>query len=462
MSCHSSGHAGRRCLIYFLAGSLALAASARAEIWRTGYYPGWEQPGLPAAQLDFAVLTHVIHFAATPNANGTLNSSANGLTLAYSADLISQAHAAGRKVLICVGGGGTQAGFQGAASSGNRAAFINNVVNLMSSRGYDGVDIDWEPVPTTDAESFTNLIYGLRAALNGFPQPKLLTVAAAAYPPYGDSPTAHYQMFAALQGQFDQINVMTYDMAGPYPGWVTWFNSPLFDGGYHFPSSGGLVPSIDVAIDNFLNQGVAANRLGIGIAFYGYAWTGASGAPTGGVVLPRQSWTVAPTMTAYRYRTIMNTYYQSNRYHWDASAQAAYLSITNANPVNNIYLSYDDERTCQAKVSYIRNRRLGGVMIWALGQDYQSGQPEPLLQAVKQALTTPGWVTLQRPDQEINLGFSSLPLGSYRVQWSSNLTDASWNTLTVTNVSGPGGWLEIPDSTAALQPQRFYRVQTPP
>ena len=453
---------GQRALKLALACGLALAASARAEIWRTGYYPGWEQSGMPAAQLDFNTVTHVIHFAATPNSDGTLDSNANGLTAAFSADLISRTHAAGRKVLICVGGGGTQAGFQGSASSGNRTKFINNIVNLMESRGYDGVDIDWEPVPTTDAAAFTNLIYGLRTALNGFPQPKLLTVAAGAYPPYGDAPTAQYQMYAALQGQLDQINVMTYDLAGPYPGWVTWFNSPLFNGGYRFPSSGGLVPSIDVAINNFLNWGVAANKLGIGIAFYGYAWTDASGAPTGGVVLPRQSWTVAPTMTAYRYRTIMSTYYQTNRYHWDASAQAAYLSITNSDPTKNIFLSYDDERTCQAKVSYVRNRRLGGVMIWALGQDYQSGQPEPLLEALQQALITPGSVSLQRTNQEINLGFTSLPLGSYRLQWCSNLTETSWNTLTVTNVSGPGGWLEIPDPNGWGQPQRFYRVQTPP
>ena len=417
---------------------------------------------MPASHLDFGVLTHVIHFAATPNANGTLNSSANGLTYDYSADLISRAHAAGRKVLICVGGGGTQAGFQGAASSGNRATFINNIINLMASRGYDGVDVDWEPVPTSDAASFTNLIIGLRTALNGFPQPKLLTVAAGAYPPYGDPPSAHYLMFAALQSQLDQINVMTYDMAGPYLGWVTWFNSPMFDGGYRFPSTGGLVPSINAAFDNFLGAGVAADKLGIGIAFYGYAWTGASGAPTVGVVLPRQSWAVAPTMTAYRYLTIMDTYYQTNRYHWDASAQAAYLSITNANPTNNIFLSYDDSRTCQAKVSYARNRGLGGLMIWALGQDYESGQPEPLLQTIQYALTTPGSLTIQRTNLGINVGFASLPLGSYRVQWSPNLGAASWNTLAVTNVSGAGGWLQISDPNAATEPHHFYRVQTPP
>jgi len=79
----------------------------------------------------------------------------------------------------------------------------------------------------------------------------------------------------------------------------------------------------------------------------------------------------------------MANYYQTNLYHWDTSAQAAYLGVTNANPLNNRFISYDDQRTCQAKVSYARNHGLGGVMIWELAQDHINGQPDPLLQAVK-------------------------------------------------------------------------------
>ena len=418
---------------------------------------------MSASAIDFTTITHVMHFAVTPNASGGLDTNANGLTVAKSLDIVSQAHIAGRKVLICIGGGGAQAGFQGAASGANLATFINTITNFMAIRGYDGVDIDWEPLPTTDAQPFSNLIQGLRSALNGFSQPKLLTAAAGAYPPYGDSPTAQYVMYAALQSQFDQINVMTYDMSGPYGGWVTWFNSPLYDGGYRFPSSGGLVPSIDVAISNFLNNGVAPGKLGLGIPFYGYGWTGASGASTGGVVLPRQSWTNPPGITAYGYAAIMSTYYQSNRYNWDTSAQAAFLSVTNANPTNNMFISYDDQRASQAKVSYARNRNLGGLMIWALGQDYQSGQPEPLLQAIKQALATPGTLAIQRSNQAVKLDFTSMPLGSYRIQWTSDLAAVNgWNTLAVTNVSGSGGLLQITDPNSSGQPQRFYRVQTPP
>ncbi len=437
--------------------------AARADLWTTGYYPGWEQAGMPASTIDFTALTHIIHFSVVPNTDGTLNSSANSISTANSADIVSQAHAAGRKVLICVGGAGTESLFQGATSPANLPVFINNLTNFMATRGYDGVDIDWEPLPSTDAQQYTNLVIGLRSALNAFFQHELLTAAAGAYPPYGDSATAVYMMFATLQNQFDQINIMTYDLSGPYEGWVTWFNSPIYDGGYRFPSTGGLVPSVDGAVTNFLVNGVVPAKLGIGIAFYGYIWTDGSGTSTGGVTQPRQSWTNAPTVTTPAYTTIMAGYYQSNLYHWDTNAQAAYLSITNASPANDMFISYDDQRTCQSKVSYARNRGLGGVMIWELAQDHQAGQPDPLLQALKQALVTPGLTGIQSSNNDINLVFNAIALGSYRVQWLSSLTDGVWNTLLITNVSNAGGVLEVTDpGVMTNQFQRFYRIQTPP
>ena len=440
-----------------------LSLPVQAGLWQTGYYPGWEQFSMPASNIDFTALTHVIHFSVVPNSDGTLNSSVNGITPANSADLVTRGHAAGVKVLICAGGADSAIPFRAASSAANLPVFINNLTNFMATYGYDGVDLDWEPLPAADAQSYTNLVNGLRAALNGFSQHKLLTVAAGAYPPYGDPVNAGYLMFAALQSQFDQINIMTYDLSGPYGGWVTWFNSPIYDGGYRFPSTGGLVPSVDGSVTNFLKNGVAAGKLGIGIAFYGYLWTGGSGTSSICITQPRQSWTNAPTATAKSYNNIMTGYYQSNLYHWDVGAQSAYLGITNVVPTKNIFLSYDDQRTCQAKVRYARNHGLGGVMIWELAQDHTANLTDPLLQAVKQAVATPGQSNLQSSGPDINLTFSSIALGSYRVQWSSDPTFGVWNTLLVTNTPGPGGPLQIVDFGAVTnQPRRFYRIQTPP
>jgi len=445
-------------------GVCGWAMAARAAFWTAAYYPGYEQEStLPASNIDFSAVTHVIHFSLVPNSDGTLDSSDNGITWQNSTNLVALAHAAGAKVLITVGGGGTETQFQGATSPGNLPVFINNLTNFVATRGYDGVDIDWEPCPSSDFALFTNLVTGLRSALNQLGQPKLLTVAAEAYPPYGDSATAEYIMYAAFQSQFDQINIMTYDLSGPYEGWVTWFNSPIYDGGYRFPSSGGLVPSIDGALGNFLTNGVSPAKLAIGMAFYGYIWTDGTGPSPSSITQPRQSWIDAPTITALRYTDIISDYYQSNLYQWDLSAQAAYLSITNANVTNNAFISYDDQRACQAKVSFARNNNLGGVMIWELGQDHTAGTPDPLLEAVKQALATPGRSTLQPSGHDMTMAFQTIPLGSYEVQWCSNLVSGVWNSLLTTNITGLGGTLQIKDSGVITnQPRRFYRVLTPP
>ena len=436
---------------------------AHAGFWSIAYYPGWEQAAMPASKIDFTALTHVIHFSIVPNSDGTLNDSDNGISSANSSDIVSKTHAAGRKVLICIGGSESESSFQGATSAANLPLFINNITNFMASRGYDGVDIDWEPLPSTDAEQYTNFVIALRSALNQFSEPKLLTAAAGAYPPYGDSATAEYKMYAGLQSAFDQINIMTYDLSGPYDGWVTWFNSPIYNGGYRFPSNGNLLPCVDGAVTNFLVNGVNSAKLGIGIAFYGYLWTDGRGTSPTCITQPRQSWTNAPTATPIRYSDIMTGYYQTNLYHWDDAAQAAYLGITNANPENNIFLSYDDQRTCQAKVSYARNHGLGGIMIWELAQDYTPGTTDPLLQAVKQSLATPGQINLENNGKNINLEFPSIALGSYRVQWTGDLTFSIWSTLLITNISEAGGPLLITDFGALTnQTQRFYRVQTPP
>jgi chitinase len=438
-------------------------AFAPAEVWVTGYYPGYESSTMAPSNIDFTTVTHVIHFSLLPQADGSIDSSANSLSPSACATLVGLAHAAGKKALVCVGGASTETAFQGATTSANLGPFVTNIVNFMSANGYDGVDLDWEPFNSADTTPYTNLVNGLRTALNGFATHKLLTVAAPAYPEYGDSPTAEFTMLASVQGQFDQINIMTYDLSGPYEGWVTWFNSPIYDGGYTFPlAPSELVPSINGAVSHFVNNGVLPAKLGVGLPFYGDIWTGGPG-----MTQPRQSWpaTDVPTVSTATYADIISGYYTSNIYHWDNTAQAAYLSITNTPSADDEFISYDDVRACQTKLSYVRNLHLGGLMIWELSQDYfatqPAGQRTPLTTALKQALGTPNISAVQLNRSAVQLNFTSLPLGLYSVQWSSNLSEAPWNILT-NNVPGTGTNVPIIDPAPPAAPARFYRIQTPP
>jgi GH18 family chitinase len=362
-----------------------LQEAAASSLWSAAYYAAWMQGYLPPSSIDFKAITDVIHFAVIPNEDGTLDSETNEMTAERSSDLVLKAHAAGVPAVVSVGGADSAAGFRGATSASRRSTFVSNIVAFVKSRGYDGVDIDWEPLEASDASQYTALVEELSSVLDPISPRPLLTVAVATQP----------DLIASLQGRFDQIHVMTYSLSGPWRGRVTWFDAPLYDGGYRFPNTNALAPSADRMLNRFLAAGVETTKLGIGIDFYGTVWRGGSGTSTGGVTAPRQSWNRAPVAYEIPYYSIMDNYSQlPSEYHWDEATQAAYFSVASPSAATDKFISYDDATACRKKVEYAKEKGLGGVVIWELGGGYRanqpSGQQDPLLQAVNQALRRDG------------------------------------------------------------------------
>ena len=366
--------------------AMTVAMRAQSSPWATAYYAGWQQGYnnsgyMPAQSVDYSAVTHIVHFALVPKSDGTLDDASNSVSAYNANQLVTLAHAAGKKVIICVGGWATESSFLGATNSTNVSTFVSNLVNLMQSRGYDGIDIDWEPLSSSSSSQFGAFITKLRTALDAISPRPLLTTAD------GGSPS----IIAPVSSKFDQINIMSYDLSGAWGGWVTWHNSPIYDGGFKFPSTGGAVPSADGLVNSCVSAGIPASKLGIGIDFYGYVWSGGAGTPNGGATDPRQSWTTAPTVQSnVPYSTIMDTYYQSQYYKFDNAAGVSYLSIDNSGSTNDKFISYDDEATVASKYNYVKTKGIGGAIIWELGGGYRanmpSGQRDLLLQAVKKAL----------------------------------------------------------------------------
>ena len=360
---------------------------------------------MPISAIPFGSMTHVIHFALVPNTDGTL-ADPDGLRGQTSA-LVSVAHAAGVKALLGVGGdtsSGAPVGFQGSTSAEHRSEFVARIVAEMAAGGYDGVDINWESVEFPgDVDRFRAFVIELRSALDrrAPPNRSLLT--------YPSGPSAEYaQMVAPVQALFDQINLQTYVMAGPYPGWVTWHNSALLAGECRFTTTGAPPPSVDGAVRAFVDAGIGRSRIGIGIQLVGVDWLGGSGTDTGGVTRPCQAWdysTVKPdgsdqdigapsydggwnfidAADVIRNDTAANGYTAS----FDASAMAAFLSRDSAGSAGDHFVSYETSRSIQAKGDYLKAQRLGGTIVFEVTQDYLLEQPpgdaqHPLMTAVRQ------------------------------------------------------------------------------
>lgn len=367
---------------FLIAAALILPpARTPATPWVSAYYAGWQQQYLPVQAIDFSAFTHLVHFAVGVKEDGDIEFTSSGLSADHSAAVVRAAHLAGKKVILCVGGANTARYFVGATSDKHRGAFIARLVRAVTSRHYDGLDVDWEPVAPEYFSRFGTFIRELKAALRNA-DPKLLLTAAA-----GQGAAKAYAPVADL---LDQINLMTYDMSGAWGGWVVWHNAPLYNAGVTFPGTGAYVPSAHGVVTEFRLEGVPAAKLGIGIDFYGYVWSGGTGTSTGGVTQPGQQWSNTPAVKDnVPYHDIMDWYFSRERERWDNGAQAAYLQLDGEGDANDKFISFDNERTCKAKIDYARNKGLGGVIIWELGGAYRANLPpgyrDALLQSVKAA-----------------------------------------------------------------------------
>jgi GH18 family chitinase len=83
----------------------------------------------------------------------------------------------------------------------------------------------------------------------------------------------------------------------------------------------------------------------------------------------------------------MENYFDEEFYQWDDNAHAAYLSIQGEIPLESKFVSYDDEKSIRSKIEFIRQRGVGGAIIWELSgahfREAAKGEKDPLLQAVK-------------------------------------------------------------------------------
>lgn len=185
-------HIGSRLLLFgFWLSCLVVPASATTgaaqarSTWATAYYPVWHQQDgtfLPA-KIDFTGFSHLIHFSVVPKADGTLDDAPakpnSTITPAQSAAVIGLAHAAGRKVLLCVGGTATAPLFRPVLDDAVRPRFIASLVSMAVTRGYDGLDIDMEPITDADVPKCAAFIRELHTRMTAAQSGLLLTAATA-------------------------------------------------------------------------------------------------------------------------------------------------------------------------------------------------------------------------------------------------------------------------------------------
>lgn len=267
------------------------------------------------------------------------------------------------QTLISVGGWTESHRFSDAAlTAESREKFAASVMRFITEYGFDGVDLDWE-YPTgggdpknverpADRENFVLLLAELREQLDALEaadgKHRPLTIAL------GASRSAYDPLdWARIVPLLDWINVMTYDMAGPWSS-VTGFNAPLY------AERGGS--SGDTSAQGILATGVPAEKLVLGVPFYGRGWTGVGSANNG---LNQPYTGLREPAGSYEYGELAADQINSYTRYWDETAQVPWLYDAESETM----ISYDDPQSLAAKVAYVQEHGLGGIMIWEVSQD---------------------------------------------------------------------------------------------
>ena len=268
------------------------------------------------------------------------------------------------KLLISVGGWSDSQHFSdAAATAARREAFAASCVDFVVAQGLDGVDLDWEyPVsggaPGTihrpaDKQNFTKLLQELRTRLDrqGRRDGKdySLTIAGAAGSWYLNQIEA-----VKVADIVDHIFLMGYDLHGPWDTSAD-FNAPLYTPSGASPQGKS---SIADSVQAYLDKGIPAEKLVLGMPLYGYAYQGVSSQNNG----LYSTYTSAKSVS---YRTLKKKSLSNDAYrrlrHGEAQVPYLYGSRT--------FISYDDAESLAAKAALARSQGLGGIGFWELSQD---------------------------------------------------------------------------------------------
>jgi spore germination protein YaaH len=220
--------------------------------------------------------------------------------------------------------GGTDAFLKDSAA---RARVVAQIAGLVRDKHYAGVNIDFQGLPPADRQPLTAFMEALARAL---PKGSLLSMSVVPLKTTNGSQSAYD--YRALDHIVGAMVLMAYDLHGN--------GTP--------PGPVSPIRWVARAIFRARRAGVAANKLYLGIADYGYDWVAGS---TKATTVPLK------VMHAYRY----------GRYRYVPRYQEATATYV-AQGVKHI-IWFVPDRGAVARIRLAERYHLGGVAFWRIGYE---------------------------------------------------------------------------------------------
>lgn len=230
-----------------------------------------------------------------------------------------------------------------------RDQFIVSALYLMSSKSFDGLNIDFEYIGTPDKkvrDGFSALIIDLNKAMKAQYPDSVLTIDT-----FIDAASAtRIHDIPVLSQNSDGLVIMGYDFHTPNssrPGPI----APMEGSGL---SIKGLMAS-------YLDK-APADKLILAVPYYGYDWPvrqQGKGYEVSGV---RQD------VNVLAYAEIADAT-KNSKILWDENAQVPWYSYLDPQTKVSRVVYFENVRSLGIKYDYVKANKLQGVAIWALGFD---------------------------------------------------------------------------------------------
>lgn len=352
-----------------------------------GYYEGWAarrgcQAFVPE-NIPTGVYTH-LNFAFAgidPNTFEVVPASADDVALYSSITGLKQWDSS-LKVYISIGGwdfnnpGPTATTFSDlAASPANQQKFFVSLISFMSTYNFDGVDIDWEYPAADDRsgrpEDFVNypiFIKNLKLALasNGGGRNGLTITLPVSY-----WYLQHFDI-VSIEPWVDWFNMMSYDLHGLWDKGNKWLGN--------FLNSHTNLTEITEYMDLLWRNAIYPGKVNLGLAFYSRTFVASDPNCLAPACLFDSVGDPGPCTNS------LGTL--SNAELTDMMSQTGATSVLNEAAAVKIltigkdWITYDDAESWALKLDFARSECMGGVMVWAVSQDYNNGMYSNQLQSV--------------------------------------------------------------------------------
>ena len=332
-----------------------------------GFLPYWKLDTTTRAALRMDLLSTIAYFSIGVQSNGYLARGAAttptagwaGWTSSAMTEVINAAHARGVRVVPTI----TMMAWNGdytamstlLNSSTNRARLVADLVKVVGDRRADGVNIDFEPVPSSLRSQFTSLVREMKAGLVKARVGSFVTVDTMAGAATWS--TGYDVVGLSATGAADALMLMSYDFS--YAGSARAGGVAPMDSSYIFSA-------VDAMRDHLAR--VPPAKIIWGIPYYGRAWNTTTAALNSTVRSPVDSVAFGyygkDGGTAYGGKVLAARYGRK----WDSLGQVPWF-LYRASDGGYRQGYYDDPTSLRAKYNMVLRNDVGGIGIWSLGMD---------------------------------------------------------------------------------------------